>query len=841
MSTAEQPSEEIQEEQRHHELTNLVAGEKLSEGRYELVHNDGNVEPVDAPAKPIASGGAGQVFRSRNELGLNLAIKVLNPSKDLVKDGSGVFHDTFQREIRLLAQITHTRLAKIIDVGALPDAAGIEVPFYVMDFIPGVPFQEFVEGKTLSARDFLSLIDQVLEGVEYLHARWIMHCDLKSANILVQQSANLDQGRAQATIVDLGVAKAVKGPEEETEDLLETETPPQDQAELSNDEKTYFVSSESITREEWRPYLNKSIPRHVLQEELFPFHDLYGIGVLIANALAVEGLEQRLQDELGETGLQALKELAERLTVASIANPHYGTVEKLRRDWQKLDPRYLAPVGIPELAIGAEARTSIAIPSGRVSLTTRTLDVINHPAMQRLRLVPQLELISLVYPGATHSRLLHSLSTFDMARRCVLHLLRDPAFRLMVDQEEIEALLLSALCHDIGHYPLSHMFEDFAEEERLAGGERRTPTDDNLFYAFLDPEPLAGGPWSSFAEVATECLNSLPAAEGSFQDFCFSSGRFSSGVLAALHDLEECGSASAQILRGLISSPVDADKLAYLSDDSAMTGVRYGLGIDVDAYLASLRAPSPGDLSQHANSKEALVAINDKGLPAVESVILSRYWMMKRVYWHHTNRAAIAMSKYVIAELRRKDQLDMADYIKQTMFSSLPDALALLSKRFDAHASGHVNPLVGLADGNRWLYKRIMTFAKGDQDESNRERYEAMARIPSQQVQEITDLAAEVFAAPAGRDIQPGEILLDVPAKQREFIGSPLLVYPHREPDKGRLIKDASPLINSHGPEFDLHVKKCRFFVHPKLHAELGDKLDEARQGLEEALADRYK
>jgi HD superfamily phosphohydrolase len=837
-------------DERHHALNRLVAGFSLADGRYELTHKDGNVEPRDQPAVAVASGGAGQVFRATNELGLDYAIKILNPSKALIKDGSGVFHDTFDREIKLLARITHTRLAKIIDADWLPDDDGENVPFYVMDFVPGTPFQEYIEGTELSGRDFLKLIDQVLEGVEYLHARWIMHCDLKSANILVGHDVELGQRAAQATVVDLGVAKFVKDPTEpaESEEDAEDSGSEQEggpladfQADVPDEEKTYFVSSESITREEWRPYLNKAIPRKALRRQLFPSHDLYGIGVLITNAVSVEQLKDRLREEIDETGLEALEELAERLTETTDSAPYYRSVAQLRRDWQKLDPRHLAPVGIPELAIGAQAKTSIATPSGRVSLTSRALDLINHPAFQRMRLVPQLELVSLVYPGATHTRLLHSLSTFDMARRCILHLLRDPSFRLMVDQEQIEAALLGALCHDIGHYPLSHMFEDFAEEERLAGGERTTPTDDNLFYAFIDPGHLEGTEWAPFAEAATARFQKHPGGGGTLHSHLFESGKFTPAVLKALHDLDACGSPSAQILRGLISSPVDADKLSYLTDDSAMTGVRYGLGIDVDAFLSSLRAPSRADLKAHAGSKKALVAITDKGLPAAEGVILSRYWMLKRVYWHHTNRAAIAMTKYVIAELRRQGRLDMVEYVDDTMFGTVHDALALLSSRFASHASDHVNPLVGLADGNRWLYKRIMTFAKEDPDEGNKDRYEAMARIKSDKVAEITDLARQVFAEHAGREVRPGEVLLDVPIKQREFIRSPLLVYPHREPDVGRPIKKASPLIDSHALEFDIHVKKCRVFVHPHLFDAIGDRLDDARRAFEEALADRYK
>jgi HD superfamily phosphohydrolase len=821
-------------EERHHKLT-LEVGQDLQEERYRIVHDDGNVEPAGEAARPIDSGGAGQVFRATNDLGLHFAIKVLNPSKSIVEDGSEVFHETFEREISLLAGITHTRLSKILDAGTIEDEDGGEVPYYVMDLINGIPFQKFLEQHDLSGRQFLALVDQILEGVEFMHARYIMHCDLKSGNILVADF----EGEAQATIVDLGVAKVVKSEPEEGAEPPSTDKGASDVGQV-DEHKTYFVSSESITREEWRPYLNTRIARSVLEQKLFPQHDLYGIGVLIENALTLEPLQRSLKDELGETGVQALSHLAERLTKTPVDRPYYESVSHLRRDWRKLDPRHLAPVGIPELAVGAQAKTSVATPNGRVSLTDRTLALINHPAMQRLRLVPQLELVSLVYPGATHTRLLHSLSTYDMTRRCVLHLLRDPAFRLMVDSEEIEALLLMALCHDIGHYPLSHVFEDFAEEERRSGGtgaEVRTPTDDDLFYAYLDPDSLVGGPFEKFGEVVSRACSGHPGDRVSFQERVFSSpGGFTDRVRDALHALDRCQSPSAKILRGLISSSIDADKLAYLSDDSAMTGVRYGLGIDVDAYLGSLRTPSAADLERLSSTNRPVVALNDKGLPAAESVMLNRYWMLKRVYWHHTNRAAIAMAKYVIAALKRHSALDMANYIEQTMFANNQDALAILSERFSQISSDDVNPLIGLSNGNRWLYKRVLTFAKGDPDDDISRLYGALAFKRADEANEITDLAREALREAAGREVRPGEVLLDVPVKEREFSGSPVLIYLRREPEVGRDIGKASPLIERYGQEFDQHVRKCRIFVHPQLYQDLGDKLEAGRAAIEEAL-----
>ena len=354
---------------RHHPLGNLRIGTALSDDRYELVDPDGNVEPAGGSLTAVASGDAGQVFRATTELGLSYAIKILNPSRDLVEGGSGAFHETFDREIRLLARITHTRLAKITDIGHVPDEEGTRVPFYVMDYIHGTPFQKYVESSTPSAREFLRLVDQILEGVEYLHARWIMHCDLKSANILVGVDEAIGHGPAQATIVDLGVAKVVKDSTEDgdddTEDPADTGDPLADfKLKVGDNEKTYFVSSRPITRDEWKPFLMKNIPRRALRHTLFPDHDLYGIGILISDALAVESLDRKLRDEIGESGLEALRELAGRLIEDAGSDRYYHSVEQVRRDWGKLDPGYLAPVGIPGWRSGLRRKPRLRRPAG---------------------------------------------------------------------------------------------------------------------------------------------------------------------------------------------------------------------------------------------------------------------------------------------------------------------------------------------------------------------------------------------------------------------------------------------------------------------------------------------
>lgn len=784
---------------RHYNVS-VSAGAELEGTDCVVLHADGNVEPATT-AHAIATGGAGVVYRAHTKRGMDVAIKLLSPRTEIVAEiDSPAFQQTFDREIGILSGVTHTRVAKILFSGTTP-LHGDDIPFYAMEYIEGQRFDEFIVGSSLDGLAFLQLVDQVLDGVEYLHERRIMHADLKGENILVREQF----GHYDAKIVDLGVAKVLDAGHRGSDDV--------DATLLDSDTGTYFYSSRRITREEWRPRLGKRITRAQLHE-MFPSHDLFALGVLIGDAISHEQLRRRLVSDLGRSGVSALEQVRRRLARPP-GSEHYGTVKELRSDWQKLHPRYLAPLGIAELALGAQAETSVATPSGQVGLTDRTTRVINHPLVQRLRNIPQLELVQLVYPGATHTRLLHSLNTFDIARIFILNLLRDPSFRLLVDPAGVQACLLSALCHDVGHFPLSHMFEDWSAQQQRAGEPRTVPTDDDLFWAFVDPESAA----PTFEPFANAIHERLPAGVPALHDFLFAKRLFPEGVLTALRELKHLHTPSARLLRGLLDSPIDADKVSYLTDDSTMTGVRYGHGIDLEALFAALRAPREVDLP---DTPEPLVAINDKGLPAVEQMMLARYWMLRRVYWHHTHRAAMGMVKHVISTLHDHGGLDLVDYFGHTLFRGPQDGLRYLSDalaervRTGALDEQQVDPLAGLEDAGRTLYKRILTFARGDGGTYG-EVFELLAARSGTALLAVGEAVRTELASQLGENVAPGEVIIDVPVRERGRARTPVLVYLQKRPDHPEYIEDASPVISQLMREFDVHVRKARVFVHPRL------------------------
>jgi len=815
------------------ERITLTTGEELGEPPYTYtIESAAELQMPGETAAPLGVGGAGVVFRALFKGSMPRAIKLLSPDPELLRGiDPEAFRVSFEAEEELLSRLTHTRVSKLADFGTL-SLHGEERLFYAMDLIRGHHLDKALAAGDLNAREFLEVIDQLLDAIAYLHSELVMHCDVKGSNVLVART-----GRGwQSTLVDLGTAKVIK------DDGGEGAPEPHDPSILERlGDVTTFNSTRRLMRPEWRDRLFRKIPYDQLRE-MFPSHDLYAVGLLIDSALNAEGpMGAKLQHELGPDVVAGMRAIRDRL-LAPAGAEYYRRTEHLRDDWRKLDPGYMAPLDVAELATGGSGMTSFPLPSGRALLTPRAVAAISHPLMQRLRHIPQLELVSLLNPGATHTRLLHAVSTFEVAKQVVISLLGDPLFRLMAEPLDVEAALLWALVHDVGQYPLSHMFEDLAEEQRKFGRPRTIPTADDLFFAFIAP-----------ARVDTAFTEFTTAIEGAFaesdaqpktplpQHLC--DVGFSEETLQAMWGIAQRDTPARAVLSAMLSSPIDVAKIAYLGDDSRTTGVDYGLGRDLDGLLSSLRAPAEDDIKLG----KPLLAITDKGLPAAEQIVLARYWMLRRVYWHKTNRSIIGMIKFVIRELLAADQLSMPRYIGAHLFADADTALRYLSVRFEKAAeAGSLaeglpmrNPLPGLLGGNRALYKELLGVGDGPGG-VERGLQARLAELRPDEQPHILGEMEDALRRVVGSEIRRGDLILDIPTKAREKLGAPVIVYPDRTSHHGLPLYEASPLLASHAAGFALHVKRSRVFVHPQLAADLGDRVDVAHDAVQQILLARF-
>ena len=146
--------------------------------------------------REIGRGGMGQVWLAEQAAPVRrqVALKVVK---------GGLYDDSllkrFQAERQSLASMNHPAIAKVFDAGATADGQ----PYFVMEYVQGLPITDYCDKKRLKIRDRLELMVKVCEGVQHAHQKAIIHRDLKPANILVQEV----DGAALPRIIDFGLAK----------------------------------------------------------------------------------------------------------------------------------------------------------------------------------------------------------------------------------------------------------------------------------------------------------------------------------------------------------------------------------------------------------------------------------------------------------------------------------------------------------------------------------------------------------------------------------------------------------------------------------------------------------
>lgn len=414
---------------------------------------------------------------------------------------------------------------------------------------------------------------------------------------------------------------------------------------------------------------------------------------------------------------------------------------------------------IPELAALHSGDSLIRVPDQRnVPFTTRVRRLVDTEEFQRLSEISQLGLVSLVYPGARHTRFEHALGVFHNSLCYVDQLVSDPRFREHVSIHGAEVLIASALLHDLGHWPFCHPIEDM--------GLPALVRHESFAERFL-------GPGSELAEVLVQDWNIQPAEV--------------LDILAPQTDHPEL-----KLLRSILSGPIDVDKMDYLDRDSLHCGVPYGRNFDRQRLIQSLMLNETGDG----------LAINAKGKTAAELMVFARYVMFSEVYWHHAVRSATSMFARAFYELH--DELDL-----ETLFDNT-DAEMIATLREIAHGTECEKLLEGLFGPKRVLYKRCEEFSH----DLSPENYNLVASRPYREVVEISRQLAACLTAD-GFNVEESEVLIDAPPPHREVEFAIDVYFPKQ--NQYRPLQQVSPVIHTLATsQFDNWVKRVRIFVHPR-------------------------
>ena len=151
--------------------------------------------------KLLGEGGMGVVWLAgRTDAGNLVAIKFL-PHAGL----SPARRERFALEIKTLARLKHPFIARLYDAGTLDDGT----PWFVMEYVEGVPLMEYCRGAKPPVEGVLRLFRSVCEAVQYAHGQEIIHRDLKPSNILVERDGT-------PRLLDFGIARQLQGLDEPT-------------------------------------------------------------------------------------------------------------------------------------------------------------------------------------------------------------------------------------------------------------------------------------------------------------------------------------------------------------------------------------------------------------------------------------------------------------------------------------------------------------------------------------------------------------------------------------------------------------------------------------------------
>lgn len=363
---------------------------------------------------------------------------------------------------------------------------------------------------------------------------------------------------------------------------------------------------------------------------------------------------------------------------------------------------------------------------GTIELRPWEVVILDSPLLQRLRGIRQLGMAHLVYPSAAHDRLQHSCGVVEAAQRIISSLDHNAENRRRFgpDRDEsvpkpseldIAAARLGALLHDVGHSPFSHATEPVV---RLRFEREFDRVEAALRATFEGVTSIATSETVAVLMVLCEPMRRL--FEHPQFEACVERSELGPAIAARLLGSRSC--LQATYLSGVISGPLDADKIDYMARDSHHAGLP--LGLDITRLVSKLEvvavtpenAPNP-DLKRRAQAapKNRIydVGISRAGLGAYEQMVISRVILYDRLYYHHKVRAAEAMVRELVAvaETERGAPYELAALYGPMTDDETVDCIAGIVTNEHLGAGADRAKALGTAIRQRRIYYRAYAFS----------------------------------------------------------------------------------------------------------------------------------
>lgn len=571
-----------------------------------------NIAPRYTADTPVGKGGASVVVKVfDHNLGIPRALKFPRP----IPERESLLAEILQGEISTLLQAAHPNIIEIYDHNRVI-VDNVSYPYYVMEFIEGVEDgYDFFHKNLGGSGDIVKIFRQAVEAVSHLHRLGIVHLDLKPANFLVSPMKVVK-------VSDLGSARKLSGNDDDIPVIITPE----------------YAHPRLLGKTAGTPSSPNRARGVIKRSELCEAFDLYALGKSLLtildfldpakgkhmNSYLRKYLHLMACRLLDGCNIEMPNERALGLPKVAFDELKYAHISEVALDLDKLSGICGLEGSIPEMHehLSRFIQTSSL---ATTPLTERLERIISHPLLQRLGGISQLGLVIQVYPTATHSRLEHVLGTFSNTIRYIDSLYNDqanPFFKQIMTVDDMKAVLIASLCHDIGQFPLAHDLHEaipslFSHEalaiSLLEAKETWAEAEDLRRLIIRD--------WGIDPKVVARILKADPTKLN--------------------HPIKD------RILHTILDGPIDADKLDYLYRDSINLNVPYAKTIDFPRLLQSLTII----FQEKEHKLYAALGIHEKGKIAAESVAFARYALFGTVYWHHASRAAKAMLHRAVWEM----------------------------------------------------------------------------------------------------------------------------------------------------------------------------------------------
>lgn len=255
---------------------------------------------------------------------------------------------------------------------------------------------------------------------------------------------------------------------------------------------------------------------------------------------------------------------------------------------------------------------------GSIPIEDQEIPLLENQFFQRLRRIKQLGFSEYVFPGATHTRYLHSIGVMHVSSLVFNSLFKENLFNSEYIRLK-ETLRLGCLLHDIGHAPLSHATESVMPTL----GELKLPD----FFVMNQPRRQASHEDYTIKTIMDSSLT---------DDFKLISAKFGVTPQAVSEIITgKCKDPGYYTIKGinyfpflhqLVSSEMDCDRMDYLLRDSYFCGVSYGK-FDLDWTIDNLKAP--------VEDGKAYLGISERAISTFDDFLLSRFHMFMMVYFHY--------------------------------------------------------------------------------------------------------------------------------------------------------------------------------------------------------------